>query len=102
MDQRRYTPDLRSTAPSVRFAAAKALALFRAPAISPALIERLSDADEHIFVSLEAAASLVKLGREEGWAYLQQSIKSPFAANRLETVIVLAELRSNPRPEPRC
>ena len=94
VDFSKYLADLQSAATSVRFAAAKALAIFNAPAIPPALVDRLNNKEEHIFVRLEAAGSLTKLSAQAGWDFLTAGLKDEFADNRLETVIVLAELRT--------
>ncbi len=88
-----YIEELRSSNERVRFAAAKALSGFTGSNIDEALVTRLNDANEHVFVRLEAAASLARHGNSAGWAFFENTIGDQFAENRLECCIVLAEVR---------
>jgi HEAT repeat protein len=93
VDERDYLRDLASFAESIRFAAAKALGLFQKnQVVENALVRHLQNTSEHIFVLLEVAASLARLGNVDGWNFLDESLSSEFTQNRLETVIVLAEI----------
>jgi len=87
-----YVAELSSANERVRFAAAKALSGFPSETADPALLARVADTADHIFVRLEAAASLVRHGRSEGWEFLARKLKDQFAENRLEACIVLAEI----------
>ena len=87
-----YIAELSSANERVRFAAAKALSGFPGDTTDAALLVRTGDSADHIFVRLEAAASLVRHGRAEGWGFLTQTLRDQFAENRLEACIVLAEI----------
>ena len=87
-----YVAELSSTNERVRFAAAKALSGFPGDKTDAALLVRTGDPADHIFVRLEAAASLTRHGRTEGWEFLTRTLKDQFAENRLEACIVLAEI----------
>jgi HEAT repeat protein len=90
-----YVAELSSANERVRFAAAKALSGFPGDETDAALLTRLGDAADHIFVRLEAAASLARHSRAEGWAFLSRTLQDQFAENRLEACIVLAEIDAN-------
>ena len=87
-----YLRDLESMSQSVRFAAAKALRLFQSGGIDAALLAHMDNPEEHIFVRLEAAGSLISLRQEQGWSFLVATLADQHAAHRLEAVIVLAEI----------
>jgi HEAT repeat protein len=92
VNHKHYLSDLQSLWPSVRFAAAKALGLFRNKTVEAALLKHLQNGSEHIFVRLETAASLARSGNRDGWKFLEDTLKDQFAQHRLEAVIVLAEI----------
>jgi hypothetical protein len=92
VDDAHYLKELESPSPSVRFSAPKALGLFKSESVIQALLEQLEKTDLHIFVRLEAAASLARFGIVEGWNFLAATLTSEFLSNRLESVIVLAEI----------
>ena len=52
----------------------------------------LSNVDEHIYVRLEAAASLARQGNEYGVAFIKSCLTDSYLQNRLEAVIVLGEI----------
>lgn len=79
---------------SERFAAAKALGFLGNEKAMPLLVGRLNDVQEHIYVRLEAAATLIKLEQAGYLAFLEQLLKDTYFQNRLETVIVLSELKT--------
>jgi HEAT repeat protein len=78
---------------SDRYTAVKALGRFDMDSSTAALQSRMSDAREHVYVRLEAAAGLLR--RQSGGAaaeFLTASLSSEYRANRLETAIVLGEV----------
>ncbi|MDD4891764.1 MAG: HEAT repeat domain-containing protein [Phycisphaerae bacterium] len=87
-----YLGELSSSNARVRFAAAKALSGFAGKVVDVALAERMGDQADHIFIRLEAAASLARHARPEAWQFLSQTLADQFAENRLESCIVLAEI----------
>jgi hypothetical protein len=87
-----YLDLLSNSAPSKRYAAAKALSFFASGRAPQPLANRLSDADEHIYVRLEAAASLTRLGNDSGLAFIKSCLADSPLENRLEAVIVLGEI----------
>jgi HEAT repeat protein len=89
-----YIKKLDSLILSERFAAAKALRFLGDNKAIPKLINRVNDNKEHIYVRLEAAATLVKLGNEDKFEFLKQLLEDSYFENRLETVIVLSELKT--------
>jgi len=81
---------------SDRYAAAKALTYFESPKTKKALIETIQDENEHIYVKLEAAASLARFNVELGFKYIEECLaENDYAQNILESVIVLAEIKSS-------
>jgi hypothetical protein len=61
-----YIELLSSTSLSKRYTAAKALAFFISPQITNSLGDKLNDSSEHIYVRLEAAASLARQDDSRG------------------------------------
>ncbi|GAA0529958.1 HEAT repeat domain-containing protein [Chitinophaga japonensis] len=94
VDSNYFINNLTNLNHSERYAAAKALRYFEGKSIVDALKKRISDSEEHIYIQLEAAASLAILGNEEGFSFIERSLKSEYLQHVLETVIVLAEVRS--------
>jgi HEAT repeat protein len=90
-----YISRLTSLSLSERYTAAKALSLFPMAEVSAALIEILNRSSEHIYVRLEAAASLARQGDERGWEFIRQCLADEYLQNRLETVIILGEISSD-------
>jgi len=84
---------LGSASVSERYAATKALR-FLPPSerILEVLTQKLNDTDEHIYVRLEAAATLARADRVDGWDFIRQCLQDAYATHRLEAVIILAEL----------
>ncbi|MEO8786448.1 MAG: HEAT repeat domain-containing protein, partial [Chitinophagaceae bacterium] len=89
-----FLANLSSLTLSERYAAAKALNYFNEPKVITALKEKIKIADEDIYVKLEAAASLARLGNKEGYEFIQTFLKDPYLGNVLECVIVLAEIKT--------
>ncbi len=90
-----YVGELNSANERIRFAAAKALSGFKLESVDTALLRRLNDSGEHVFIRLEAAASLARHDAAAGWVFFEQTLKDPFAENRLECCIVLAEVKAS-------
>lgn len=90
-----FLANLSSLTLSERYAAAKALNYFNEPKVVTALKEKIKVADEDIYVKLEAAASLARLGNKEGYEFIETFLKDPYLGNVLESVIVLAEIKTD-------
>ncbi|MFQ6091187.1 MAG: HEAT repeat domain-containing protein [bacterium] len=85
-----------STSLSKRDTATKALAFFVSPPITNSLIDKLSDSSEHIYVRLEAAASLARQDDIRGCDFIKQCLNDEYLQNRLESIIVLVEIDKDP------
>jgi hypothetical protein len=85
-----YIAQLSSSSLSERYTATKALS--RSTEVSRALIGKMNEKSEHIYVRLEAAASLARHNEEQGWSFIEQCLKDNYLQNRLEAVIVLGEI----------
>ncbi|MBW8049338.1 MAG: HEAT repeat domain-containing protein [Cytophagales bacterium] len=94
VDQTYFISTLSSTDLSDRYAAAKALSHFKSDKSEKALLSRIEDANEHIYVKLEAAASLARFGNNKGYEFIETCLADDYAQNVLETIIVLAETKS--------
>lgn len=79
---------------SERYAAAKALRFFNEPKVILALKDKIAKNEDHIYVRLEAAASLAILGETEGYSFIESTLKDQYLQNVLESVIVLNEIKS--------
>jgi HEAT repeat protein len=88
----RYIALLSSLSLSERYGAAKALSFFESSDVFPALLRKIGEKDENIYVKLEAAAGLARHNYEEGWAFIQACLKDQYLENRLEAVIILGEI----------
>lgn len=84
---------LESSSISDRYGAAKAFSHLHSFDKNP-ILARLEDKSEHIYVKLEAAASLARQGIEKGFQFIQESLKSDYLEHRLEAVIILGEINS--------
>lgn len=87
---------------SERYAAVKALTFFKEERVILALSKKLDDNDEHIYVKLEAAASLARFGEEAGYTFITKHLKNLYLQHVLETVIVLNEIKSDRACEILC
>ena len=94
LDAHDYLLLLTSPSLSDRYASAKALCFFEDPGISGALKALLDEPKEHIYVKLEAAATLMRSGCGRGAEFLCSTLHGEYLENRLETVIVLGEVPS--------
>jgi len=81
---------------SERYAAAKALRCRGYASAKPVLESRMHDADEDIYVQLEAAAALAAYDDPNGWEFMEGKLRSPVMSvpleTQLETVIVASEI----------
>lgn len=91
-----YLELLSNLALSKRYASAKALSFFSSPTVTQALTRTLDNPDEHIYVRLEAAASLSRQENEAGITFISTCLADNFLQNRLESVIVLGEIATEP------
>jgi hypothetical protein len=83
-----------------RYAAAKALRYRGYTTARPVLESRIIDADEDIYVQLEAAAALAAYNDDQqGWKFMESKLRSPVMTvpleTQLETVIVASEIPKN-------
>ena len=92
LDQEYYLDLIKSTSLSDRYAAAKALSYFKSDETILALKKRVSDEKEHIYIRLESASSLLKIGNRESVPFFKKMLDDPYLENRLECVIVLGEI----------
>jgi len=87
-----YMAQLSSSSLSERYKASKALSYFDSVASADALGHKMSDDKDHIYVRLEAAASLARRGDKRGIAFVENRLADQYLENRLEAVIVLGEI----------
>lgn len=87
-----YLERLNSSAVSDRYTAVKALTYFKGASVEKALRSRANDEAEHVYVRLEAASGLARRSESVGWAVIDTCLKSTYLQERLEAVIVLAEI----------
>jgi hypothetical protein len=90
-----YLDLLKSTSISERYGAAKALSCFKSNETFQALKQRMNDEKEHIYIRLEAASSILKLGSKESIPFFEKMIHDSYLENRLECVIVLGEVNQS-------
>jgi hypothetical protein len=94
VDSNYFVENLSNLNHSERYAAAKALRFFNEKKVIAALKAKVATPDEHIYVRLEAAASLAILGEADGYLFIEESLKDQYLQNVLESVIVLNEIKS--------
>ena len=87
-----YTEMLESSSLSDRYVASKCLAFFPCNDVVDALRKRMDDSREHLYVRLEAASSLLRVGYAESLSFFKELLRDSFLENRLESVIVLGEI----------
>ena len=90
-----FLNNLSSLTLSERYAAAKALSYFDEDKVIGALKKKIADYEEHVYVKLEAAASLSRFGIEDGYEFIKVCLKDQYLQNVLESVIVLAEIKTD-------
>lgn len=86
---------LNSPSLSQRYAAVKALSYFKSTDSVADLIKKMNDEREHIYIRLEAASSLLKMGQKESVSFFEKTLNDSYLANRLECVIILSEIKSD-------
>ncbi len=85
-----------SPSPVDRYVAVKALGVVGTPADFP-VIRNIAENDPEDRVALEAAASLVRLGNEQGVTLLTAAVDRPrIPYLRMEAILALSELRGTP------
>jgi len=87
-----YIARLSSSSLSERYAAAKALSAFPSRDVSEALVGKVNESNEHIYIKLEAATSLARHSVEQGWLFIKQCLADDYLQNRLEAIIALGEI----------
>jgi hypothetical protein len=87
-----YVAYLSSFSLSERYTASKVLSYFNSTGASEALSNKVVDAKEHIYVRLEAAASLARRNDKRGIDFIGECLFDHYLENRLEAVIVLGEV----------
>jgi hypothetical protein len=96
VDEAYFIDKLASVNLSERYAAAKALRYRGYTKAKPVLESRMNDADEDIYVQLEAAAALAAYDDPKGWEFIENKLRSPVMTvpleTQLETVIVASEI----------
>lgn len=92
LNQEHYMELFKSTSISDRYGAAKALSYFKSVKTIQTLKQRMNDEKEHIYVRLESAASLLKMGDKESVPFFEKMLNDAYLENRLECVIVLGEV----------
>ena len=93
-DIKDYISQLSSRSLSDQYAAIKAISMLNATEAKDALKQRMNDSDEHVYVRLEAAASLTRIADKDGIQFLQQMVNDEYLPHRLETIIILGEIKS--------
>lgn len=91
-DLNTYVQMAASTALSDRYTAVKALARISAPKATEALLARMNDSREHVYVRVDSAAGLARRGQAEGLVFLSQILDDPYLENQLEAAIILGEV----------
>lgn len=89
-----FLDNLASSDLSERYAAANALSFFDNQRVQKTLLAKLGDTNEHIYVKLEAAASLARNNIEAGYDFIKTCLHDSYLQNVLEAVIVLAEIKT--------
>lgn len=84
---------------SDRYTAVKALGRSQDAASTQALIERVRDTREHIYVRVDAAAGLMRRGHPTGRTFLSATLHEEYLENRLEAAIVLGEVATTEAAE---
>jgi HEAT repeat protein len=90
--EKNYASQLSSSSLSERYAASKALSYFDSAETVEALAHKVADSKDHMYVRLEAAASLARHSDRRGIAFIGKCLSDQYMENRLEAVIVLGEV----------
>ncbi|KJU83564.1 hypothetical protein MBAV_004233 [Candidatus Magnetobacterium bavaricum] len=102
VDYKHCLGNLSNPALSERYTASKALSFFNNSEVQAGLSSLLDNPDEHVYVKLEAAASLARFGINQGYNFIKQCLSSGYLQNVLESVIVLAEIKTETSCEILC
>jgi HEAT repeat protein len=94
-DAPHYVELSHSASLSDRYTAVKALGRFDRPEATQALLERMGDAKEHIYVRVDAAAGLMRRSHPTGADFLATTLHDTYLENRLESAIVLGEVATS-------
>lgn len=87
-----FAEQVRGANRSDRYAAVKALAALGETAPRDLLRARLVDPREHIYVRMEAAAGLVRLGELDALGLVEETLQGENLQFRLEAAIILGEI----------
>ena len=82
MTEEDYVANLSSSSLSDRYTVSKALSHFRSAESGKALAHEMSDIRDHIYVRLEAAASLARRGDNSGMAFIESRLSDRYLENR--------------------
>ncbi len=73
-----------------RYTAAKALSFSQLTEhTKDILVDRIKDESEYIYVRLEVASTLARLGLKEGFTYIEKILQNDYLAYKLEAIIIL-------------
>jgi hypothetical protein len=92
VSEREYIAGLESSSLSERYASAKALSHFHSDAVDQSLLNKVSDEKDHIYVRLEASASLARHSNDRGILFVQECLSNDYLTHILEAVIILSEI----------
>jgi hypothetical protein len=87
-----YIGRLASSSLSDRYGAAKSLSYFMSSETTEALAQKVADSKDHIYVRLEASASLSRRSDQRGVEFIAGCLQDTYLENRLEAVIILGEV----------
>lgn len=88
----RYISWLKSPSLSDRYAGVKALSRSEGEDSTKALVDRVLDTKEHVYVRVDAAAGLMRRANPAGREFLAATLQDAYLENRLEAAIVLGEV----------
>lgn len=89
---RDYIAQLDSPSISDKYASIKAISKLGAFEAKDALMAKMLDTREHVYVRLEAGAALTRIGDDNGINFLKEMTNNEYLENRLETIIILGEI----------
>ena len=92
--EKHYIELLNSPSLTDRYAAAKTLPYFQNREQKMHLYRVLDNEREHIYIRLEAASGLLKLGETQTFSFFKSLLNDPYLENRLECVITLGEINN--------
>ncbi|HEX9974787.1 MAG TPA: HEAT repeat domain-containing protein, partial [bacterium] len=95
VDKDFYIELLKSPSIPDRYTGAKALSFVESKYTTDVLTKKLGDDSEHIYVKLEAAATLARLNNPSGIEFIKNILNSSYLEHRLESIIILGEIKNN-------